>query len=64
MLAVEGGMRSALDVSGAHPSYLASNEKQSASSAQLGPLVPAPEIPLDGREEEASGGTNKEADYI
>jgi hypothetical protein len=64
MLSVEGGMCSALDVAGAHASYLARYEEQGASSAELGALVPASEVPLHSWEEETPGSTNKEAKDI
>lgn len=64
MLAVESGMRSALDITRTHAADLARDEEQRAPPAELGALVPAPEVPLHSWEEEASGGTNEEADDV
>lgn len=64
MLSVESGVSSALDVSRTHASYLACYEEQGASSAELGALVPAPEVPLYSWKEETAGGTDEEANYV
>lgn len=64
MFSIESGVRSALYIPRTHSAYLASYEEQSASSAELGALVPAPEVPLYSWKEETTGGTHEEADYV
>lgn len=64
MLPVQRSVSSALDVAGAHTAYLARDEEQGASSAELGTLVPAPEVPLHGWEEQTAGSTDEEANDI
>lgn len=64
MLSIESGVRSALDVSRTHAAYLACYKEQGASSAELGALVPAPQVPLHSWEEETAGGANEEAYHV
>lgn len=64
MLAVESGMSSTLNIPRTHAAYLARYEEQGSSSAELGTLVPASEVPLHGWEEETARSTNKEADDV
>lgn len=64
MLSVESGVSSALDIPRTHASYLACYEEQGASSAELGALVPAPEVPLYSWKEETTSGTDEEANHV
>lgn len=64
MFSIESSVRSALDIPRTHSAYLACYEEQSASSAELGALVPAPEVPLYSWEEETAGGADEEAYYV